>query len=174
MTRRLKCPAADPSVRRDRGTTFIEVLVAIVLLGVLGVGVLTAARTSIIGTRIERDHARAFQWLQSADGVLQASPRVSCNFDPVLDAPYTSGEEKVRMEYEKRIRSQVVKPAGWTDSQITVVAPVLVWDGSQYRNPATAPKSCYDADKFFLQLVTIRVTNLDGQIIETNQVVKRV
>lgn len=173
--RRRATGPTDPSPRHDAGSTFIEVLVAIVLLGVLGVAVLTAARTSVIGTRIERDHSRAFQWLQSADGVLQGAPRVSCNFDPVADAPYTSGEQKVRLEYEKLIRDQVVNPPGWADSQITVVAPVLVWDGNRYWDPAdpVAPKKCYDSDKFYLQLVKLQVNSPDGVIIETNEVVKR-
>lgn len=166
-------PARFRSAALDRGTTFVELLIAIVLLGLLGVVVLTAARTSVIGTRIERDHARAFQWLQSADGVLQGAERVSCNFDPDTDAPYTSGEQKVRLKYETLIREQVVNPPGWTDSQITVVAPVFVWDGNRYWDPATAPKKCYDSDKFYLQLVKLQVESPDGSIIETNEVVKR-
>ena len=173
-TQALEECSACPTPRRDRGTTFIEMLVSIVLLGTVGVGVLTAVRASVIATTVERDHARAFQWLQSADGVLQAAPRVSCNFDPIADAPYTSGEEKVRKTYENLIRSQVVNPPGWADSQITIQQPVLAWDGSRYWDPydPAAPSACFDPD-YLLQLVTLRVTSPDGQIIETNEVVKR-
>lgn len=163
----------EPRSRRDRGVTFIEVLVAVVLLGTVGVGVLAALRVSVDATRLERDHARAYQWLQSANGVLQASPRVSCGYTLPDDALYASGEEKVRLQYEDAIRSSVVNPPGWGDSQITVLAPVKVWDGSRYWDPAAAPKPCYDSDGYLLQLITLQVTSPDGDIIESIEVVKR-
>lgn len=157
----------------DRGVTFIEVLVAIVLLGTAGVGVLAALRVSIDATRLERDHSRAFQWLQSANGVLQAAPRVSCGYTLPDDAAYATGEEKVRLQYQSLIRSTVVNPPGWADSQLTVRPPVKVWDGTRYWDPAAAPQTCYDSDGFLLQLVTLQVTSPDGDIIESIQVVKR-
>lgn len=173
---------ADESVhptrtRRDRGVTFIEILVAIVLLGTVGIGVLTAMRASVIGTRIERDHARAFQWLQSADGVLQGTDRVGCgDYDPDIHYPtYSSAEEWVRLQYQNTIRSEVVNPPGWEDSQISVAPSVMVWDGTQYWDPydPLAPAECFDDVDRFLQLVTLEVASPDGDIIETIQVVKR-
>lgn len=171
-------------IRRDRdsGLSFVEVLVTIVLLGTVGVAALAALRMTVIGTRTERDHSRAYQWLQSADGVLQEAERVSCAFDPAADAPYTSGEEKVRLEYEDLIRTKVANPPGWNDHQITVLRPVKTWDGSRYWDPydpaapdtsAVDPAACFDSAGRLLQLVTLQVTSPDGEIIETMQVVKR-
>ena len=74
-------PIADPS-RRDRGASYIELLVAIVLLGTVVVGVLAAVRATVIGTRVERDHSKAQQWLQSAVGVIEAQDFASC--DPLV------------------------------------------------------------------------------------------
>lgn len=159
--------------RRDRGVTFIEILVAVVLLGTVGVGVLTALRVSVDATRLERDHSRAYQWLQSANGVLQAAPRVSCGYTLPDDAAFASGEEKVRLQYQTLIRNTVVNPPGWGDLQLTVVEPVKVWDGSRYWDPSIAPKPCYDSDGFLLQLVTLQVVSPDGDIIESIEVVKR-
>lgn len=162
--------------RRDSGATLVEVVIAVVLVGVLLTVVLGAARVSIIGTRLERDHAKSYQWLQSANGVLQAADRVSCDHDPVNvpeDAAFGSGEEKVRLTYEQTIRDGVVNPPEWADYQLSVLYPVMVWDGAQYWEPAAAPKPCYDADGYLLQLVTLQVTSPDGEIIETIQVVKR-
>jgi hypothetical protein len=128
---------------------------------------------SVIGTRVERDHAKAYQWLQSANGVLQAAPRVGCDFDAAVDAPYSSGEEKMRLRYQDIVRGQVVNPPGWEDRQLEVLYPVKVWDGNRYWEPAVAPRPCYDPDGFLLQLITMQVTNPAGDIIETIQVVKR-
>lgn len=162
--------------------TFPEVLVAIVLLGTVGVAMLTALRVTVIGTRTERDHSRAYQWLQSSAGVLEATERVPCTFDPVADAPFLSSEEKVRFKYEDVIRTEVVNPPGWADFQITVVPPVKVWDGARYWDPfdPTAPDTdpvdpaaCFDSAGRYLQLVTLQVTSPDGEIIESIEVVKR-
>jgi hypothetical protein len=156
--------------------------VTIVLLGTVGVAALAALRMTVIGTRTERDHSRAFQWLQSADGVLQQAARVGCDFDPVLDAPYTSSEEKVRLEYQELIRTGVVNPPGWADHQITVLQPVKTWDGTRYWDPydpaapdtsTVDPAACFDGAGRLLQLVSLQVTSPDGKVIETIQVVKR-
>ena len=168
-------PRSDESraTRRDSGATLIEILIAVVLLGTVAAATLGALRTTIIGIRIERDHAKAYQWLQSANGVLQASERVGCDFDPVADAPFTSGEEKMRLTYQDIVRTDVVNPPTWEDRQLTVLPPVKIWDGTQYWDPDLAPKSCYDPDGFLLQLITMEVTNPSGEIIETIEVVKR-
>ena len=153
--------------------SLIEIMVAIVLLATVGVGVLAAVRSTVIGTRLERDHAKAYQWLQSADGVLQAANRVGCDYDPLVDVGYATGEEKVRLKYQDLIRDGVANPPGWADLQITVRYPVKIWDGSNYWEPAVAPKPCFDTDGYLLQLVELQVASPDGDIIETIQVVKR-
>ena len=163
----------DPAKVRDAGASLIEILVSVVLLGTVVVGVLGALQISIVGTRIERDHAKAYQWLQSAQGVLQASERVGCAYDPAVDTEYADGEEKMRLQYQAVVRQDVVNPPGWEDRQLTVLPPVRVWDGSQYWAPNEAPKPCFEEDGYFLQLITLQVTNPAGDIIETIQVVKR-
>lgn len=147
----------------DCGATLIEILVSIVLLGTTVVAVLAATHMSVIGTRIERDHAKAYQWLQSANGVLQAAERISCE----------AGEAAMRLGYQDTVRTGVVNPPGWDDRQLTVLEPVKVWDGSLYWDPAVAPKPCYEEDGYRLQLITLQVTDPAGTIIETIQVVKR-
>lgn len=159
------CPTRIPgsATRRDSGASLIEILIAVVLLGLVVVSVLGALRMSVMGTRIERDHAKAYQWLQSATGVLHAADRVGCD----------SGEETMRLEYQDVVRADVVNPPAWEDHQLTVLPPVKVWDGTRYWDPAEAPKPCYEEDGYFLQLITLEVTNPGGDIIETIEVVKR-
>lgn len=163
----------DPATNRDRGASLIEILVSVVLLGLVVVAVLGALRTSVIGTRVERDHAKAYQWLQSAQGVLHATERIGCEYDPAVHGQYVDGEEKMRLRYQDLVRDDVVNPPGWADHQLTVLPPVRVWDGSHYWDPNEAPKPCFEEDGYFLQLITLQVTNPNGDIIETLQVVKR-
>ena len=154
--------------RRDRGSSFIELLVSIVLLGLAVVGVLTTLRVTVIGTTTERDHARAQQWLQSSIGVLDAADRVDCDVG--------LGEETVRLTYQATLRAATgLTPPGWKgDPQLTVVKPVKVWDGTKYWDPydPTAPATCFDNDGFELQLITIEVTSPSGSVIERVEVVK--
>jgi hypothetical protein len=169
--------SADTSVAErgrpsgDSGTSLVEILVAIVLLGTAVLATLTALRGSIIGTAVERDHAKAYQWLQSSVGVLKATERVGCDLAPE-DTAYSTGEEKVRLTYQQIIRDQVVNPPGWADYQLKVIQPVEVWDGTRYWDPAVAPQSCYDSAGFKLQLLKIEVTSPSGKIIEQLEVVK--
>ncbi len=166
----------EERLKPDRGSSLIEILISVVLLGTVVIATLGATVASVIGTGVGRDHAKAYQWLQSAGGVLQAADRIGCDHDPAnepTDAAFTDGEEKVRVGYENSIRDVVVSPIEWQDSQITVLYPVKVWDGNKYWEPATAPKPCFDADGYLLQLITLQVTSPDGDIIETIQVVKR-
>ena len=159
---------------RDRGMSLLEVLVALVLMGTVVLATIAAVQTSVVATRAERDHSKAYQWVQSAVGVLQAIDRVGC--DLTVGDSFATGEEKVRMSYQTSIRTTVINPPGWGDSQLTVLAPVQVWDGTRYWDPADAltatGKDCFDSDGFELQLVTIQVTSPDGRILETLQVVK--
>ena len=72
-------PARRRTTAPRSGQTFIELLVAIVLLGTVVVGVLTALRTTVIGTRVERDHSKAQQWLQSGIGVIEGYDFAKCS-----------------------------------------------------------------------------------------------
>lgn len=153
---------AARSGRTDRGFTLVETLIAVVLLGSTVVATVVALRVTTIGSTIERDHAKAYQWLQSATGVLQAAERVSCDL----------GEAAVRAQYQEVVRKDVVNPPDWEDRQLTIVPPVKAWDGSAYLAPGDSAKYCHDSDGFKLQLITLQVTSPDGRIIETLQVVK--
>ncbi len=162
-------PDVAPCDRQDRGVSLVEILVSIVLIGTVMVAVLGALQISVTGSRIERDHARAHQWLQSAIGAVQSADRVPCD---QLGA-YATGEENVRNTYQDVIRgSSVLIPPGWAETQLEIVPTVKVWDGDQYLDPYSAPKPCYDSDGFRLQLITISVESPDGDVIESVEVVK--
>lgn len=155
--------------------TLVELLIAITIMGIAVVAVLATVRVTTVSTAVSRDHAKAYQWLQSAVGILESAPRASCE----------TGEVAVREQYTTIIRDAMAtldqspdaladgaEVAIWQPDQIEVLAPVKAWDGSAYWAPGESATYCHEADGFKLQLVTLQVRNPDGRIIETLQVVK--
>ncbi|HWM18208.1 MAG TPA: prepilin-type N-terminal cleavage/methylation domain-containing protein, partial [Ilumatobacteraceae bacterium] len=67
--------------QRDRGSTFVEVLVALVLLGTAVGGTLTALRTTIISSRLDENQTKAHAWLLAVEDALYRAPYHSCS-DP--------------------------------------------------------------------------------------------
>ena len=153
-------PAAEPP-RRDSGQSFIELLVAVVLLGMVIVAVLAGLRATIIGTTAERDHARAHEWLQSASEVLVNDIAwVDC--DP-LDS--TASAEDIRVQYEDDLQANLsIVPHDWDATQLTVNLPVaFAGPDSSYGPTCWGP-----IDR---QLVTIQVRDTNGDVVETVEVI---
>jgi prepilin-type N-terminal cleavage/methylation domain-containing protein len=153
--------------RRD-GFTIVECLIAIVLLGGVIAGTLAALRASTVGGSIQRDHARAHAWLQSASDILYAADKVNCN-----TADADAGEAKVRAAYDVIIRS-VPNPPEWAEWQLRFVRGVQFWNSA---NTDADP----DIEFFFgancdpslgLQLIELEVRSPNGNIIETVELVK--
>ncbi len=165
-----KAKAQPAMSRRDRGATFVEMLVAIVLLGTTVVGVLTAVRATVIGSAVERDHAKAHQWLQSAIGVITSEPFVNCDISGFPDG------SNIQDAYKNAVIAKADVPDGWlsTAADIQVLAP-KVWNGLTFVdfNAQLSPSpSCYDQNQLRQQLIKIEVRNPSGEIIENVEVVK--
>jgi type II secretory pathway pseudopilin PulG len=62
----------------DRGATLVELVVAITLMGLVVVSVLVSLRTTTVGSTIDRDQAKAFEWLQAASDQVFNGPRRAC------------------------------------------------------------------------------------------------
>jgi len=63
---------------RDRGVSMIEILFAIVLMGLVMGAILTTLRVTIMASATDRDHANAHAWLQTSADVLYARTLVPC------------------------------------------------------------------------------------------------
>ena len=81
--------------RSDRGTTLIEILIALVLMGTVIVAGLFGLTATVVAGRVHRDHANAHSWLQSAADILYSAPKTYC--DP---AQPDDGEAAVRADYD--------------------------------------------------------------------------
>ena len=151
----------DDEIIRDRGISLVEILVSIVLLGTAITAMLTTLRVTIDASALDRDHANAHAWLQTAADVLYGEPREDCG------SQSASLQSDVHARYNQIVKDTFMSnPEGWSANHIQVVYPVLFWDGEQYQ------LTCYDDQGINLQLITIQVTNEDNRIIETVQVVK--
>lgn len=135
---------------------------SVVLLGVSGVATLGAMAASARGSALQRDHTNAHAWLQGAADVIQGTAREDCDN---VGGVAGEGESRVRTAYQNIARG-VTNPDGWPIANITVLQPVLFWDGDQYQS------TCYDEFGINLQLVTLQVKNTSGKVVETVQAVK--
>ncbi len=151
---------------RDNGISFVEILVSIVLLGMVVTAILATLNTSIASSSLNRNHANAHAWLQSASDLLYGSAREDCGTELATAAQRTLDEERVRDSYTQIVRT-TSNPEGWVDDRISVLQPVLFWDGD-----STYQATCYDDGGVNLQLITIEVRDPEGRIVESVQVVK--
>lgn len=151
--------------RPDRGATFIELLVSIVLIGIGVIATTTALRTTVIASAIERDHARAQQWLQSAIGQIEALEFGDCSNTAPLNL--TSGAD-IQAYYQTSGADAATVPAGWagTLADVSVAVPE-VWNGSSY-----VAFDCVLNDGARHQRVELTATSPDGTILEQVEVIK--
>ena len=113
---------------------------------------------SVVGSRVERDHARAHEWLQSATEVL-------VNDVSWIDCTTTNPAD-LADDYEAELQSFVdIVPPGWGAYDIEV--PVDV----EYPDPSGAYGFPCDPDEN-RQKIVLQVKSPDNRIIETVEVVK--
>lgn len=131
------------------------------LLGTAVVATLTAARVTIIGTTIQRDHSKAHEWLQSASEIVADPGSLGW-----LDCDLPLNGVQIRNSYQASLQGEsTIAPEGWDTSRITIAEDVT------FASPSgDYGSTCYPAiDR---QLVTVEVSGPDGRIIEQVQVVK--
>lgn len=137
---------------------------AIVLLGIAVVAVLAALRVTVIGTKLERDHAKAQQWLQAAAEIIEDENYGECDTVPLSGA-------QIQARYQLAVEAYTTEPYGFVGGSILVSEPD-VWDGSQFVDFATQT-TCYDDVLLRQQRVELIVTAPDGDIIESVEIVKK-
>lgn len=152
----------------DLGASLIEVLIGIVLLGTVVTATLTGLATAITASALDRDHANAHAWLQTAADMLYARELDQC--DPAAD-PATEIADTMA-EYQSTIQ-QTDNPEGWSAANIQVTG-VEWWsidiDPSTGIGTESWGNVC-DSGDTNLQRVSIRVRAEDGRIVEEVEVI---
>lgn len=135
---------------RDRGSSLIEILISLVLIGTVVVSMMAALRSSITASSL------VFEAAQVETVLLNAGDRIS-------RAPQ-------RCEYEAYVDAAAVAE-GWPLSTTTVQVDLLVGDGTDPSDWQT--QTCPDdVSAFDVQRLTITATHPDGKITRTLTVVK--
>jgi type II secretory pathway pseudopilin PulG len=164
-------PAPSPSATiraTDVGTSLIEILISIVLLGTVVAATLTGLSAAITASAIDRDHANAHAWLQTAADMLYARELDQC--DPAID-PITEINDTIA-EYQATVQ-QTDNPEGWGAANIQVIG-VQWWsidiDSATGLGTEAWGTTC-DSGDTNLQRISIRVTSEDGDIVEEVEVI---
>lgn len=155
----------------DSGVTFIELLVAVVLLGTGVIAVVIGLQAATTASVIDAEHAQAFAVLHDASDVVFDAERLSCeNGEAALVAAYGAG-----------LASQVEYPDGWSVANVEIIKiEFLLAQEVDGRTTFTWSTSCSEGVQGSIdytdvplrsQKVTIRVTTPDG-IVKTLDTVK--
>ena len=143
--------------RRDRGTTFIELLVSVVILGTAGIAVLTAIAATVRATTVH-------------DRVATAQAQLADAGDILTDVTYSGGDPHyvdcaTPADYDFRLANDwPTQAASWPD--VTVI-DVQFWDGIDDWDPLASCTTPNGA----MQKITLQAT-IDGHTRQLT-VVKR-
>lgn len=165
----------------DRGASYVELLVAIVLLGTSVIATLVALQVTTTASVRDAKHARAFVLLHEASDAVFTAPRMPCS-EPLPN---------IMAHYESYF-SGLTKPDGWgsVDPDITKIEflnasdtsgfTVYSWGPLCFEGPVDADGSgTIDPDEDFTdtplnsQKITIEVVSPDGDVIKIIETVKR-
>jgi prepilin-type N-terminal cleavage/methylation domain-containing protein len=153
---------------RDRGTSLVEVLIAIVVMGLVISATLSLLRVTVMASATDRDHSNAHAWLQTAADVLYARPLEPCAPANAL----ATNKAAIIATYESTLQ-QTDNPEGWPDANIKVV-DLQFW--SIDMDPVTKftkegwGNLCDTLDTN-LQRVGIEVRSRSGKIVEQVEVI---
>lgn len=164
------CPTGERTglIRVDAGSSMVEILVSIVLLGMAAVAVLVALRTSIHASAVDKNLATTYEYLQSVSDQIYEAPRVPC---------YQTVPSPPKAAYDAVAKLAPVPP-GWTKTaKVTNVEflgkalPDDPFSWGAFCFESNVSTNQYFTSPLYTQKVTFTVTDPSGGT-RTLQVVK--
>lgn len=146
--------------------SLIEILISITLMGTVVVATLTALTTSITASAVDRDHANAHAWLQTAADTLYASDLTQCN----AVAPGVVDVDDIKANYRDVVQN-TENPEHWPPGNIDVVGIELWHYDIVAGHESSGWGTLCDSSETNLQKVQLRVRAEDGSIVEEVEVV---
>jgi type II secretory pathway pseudopilin PulG len=176
---RVRRTAGSP---RDRGATFIEVLVSIVLLGTVVLALLTALQASTVASTTDAEHARAHALLQEASDAVFSSTRMTCvgNTVSALIDHYDNSFVGLTAPQGWESVTPVITKIEFLNASDSTGETVYSWGALCFEGPVDADGSgTVDDDEDFTDLplksqkITIVVTSPKGSFTKLVETVKR-
>jgi type II secretory pathway pseudopilin PulG len=159
-------PKHEATARRpDAGTTFIEILVALVLLGTIVVATLAGLRASIIGSQVDENSARAHAWLQAAADSIYTGTYLSCGTNSVAAI-----ESAYQLAADAATRPAEWDPASGADIAVTAVEFLARSGATESWGPTCAAGVA--ASPLYPQLIHIEVTAPNGDFTAELELIK--
>ena len=157
---------------RDTGLTFIEMLVAIVLLGTVVIAVIASLQVATTAAVTDSNHARAYVLLHEASDAVFTVERASC----------ASNDESQMIALYEAAFVDLTRPEGWSAvspniTRIEFLNASDVTGQTVYSWGSVCQEGLTDSDgnptPLKSQKVTIQVSAPDGSMSKSIETVKR-
>lgn len=145
-------PFSDTRASRDRGVSFIEIVVTIALMGLIVIPILSAVTTLTKASNTSRQAANVETALINAVDRINRAPSDECDYGRYAEA--------------------AVLTQGWSAGQASVDHAYL--DGGNWVSGPAGAEACPTAGDrpLLVKLVRVSVTSPDGKVTRSVEVVK--
>jgi len=153
----------------DDGFTFIELLVAIVLLGTVVVATLAGLRAAIVAGTVDDNHSKTYAWLQAASDQIANTDYKPCN---------SFSNAQIKTAYQSAVNA-ATRPDGWATTGALIVSSVqyLSRDSATAGSPEVWGATCAagnTSSPVYPQLVKLTAISPDGKLTRSIEVIKSV
>ena len=142
-------------LRSERGDTYIELIVSTLLLGILGIGMMTALSSIIIVSHADRGYAATETVLRSYATTLERRPYKTCTANSSTN-PYTTSD------------LAFTAPSGYTTSVTSVK-----FLASNSATTATFGTTCPAGGDQGAQQLTLKASRTNGSAPQTATIILR-
>ncbi|MFW2333972.1 hypothetical protein [Ilumatobacter sp.] len=156
-------------IRRHRraadGFSYVEVLVAIVVVGVTVIAMLVGLRTTVISGRVGNERSQLLLWVQEGAEAMHRRPYVPCSPAGTMSAPQA---DAIRATYQSTLDT-VSAPSGMVGGSLSVVDVQFVSIDPVTWTERWDDRIC-DPD-FDAAVLDVRATSAEGTTVDLEVIV---